>query len=206
MPRVLQVGRGAGFDDPARVHDQDAVAEGRHQAEIVGNEQQAHAPIPHRLVEHREEPEPHRGVERRGRLVGDQKIGPGDQHHGDHRPLAHAARKLVRIGVVDPLGIVDVHRIQHLDRPRARLGLRPTRVCPPAMRRPRSRLTSRSGILRMSSPWNRMRPLKRPVGGTSRSSARPSVDLPEPDSPTTATVRPRGTVTVTSCSTRTALP
>ena len=39
----------------------------------------------------------HRDVERRGRFVGDQHVGAGDQHHGDHHALAHAAGDLVRI-------------------------------------------------------------------------------------------------------------
>ena len=41
----------------------------------------------------------HRDVERRGRLVGDQQVGPPDQRHGDQHALAHAARELVRIVV-----------------------------------------------------------------------------------------------------------
>ena len=51
----------------------------------------------HELVEDAQHLELHRHVERRGRLVGDQQVGLGDQHHGDHRALAHAARDLVRI-------------------------------------------------------------------------------------------------------------
>ena len=39
----------------------------------------------------------HGDVERRGGLVGDQDVGAGDQHHGDHDALAHAAGDLVRI-------------------------------------------------------------------------------------------------------------
>ena len=42
-----------------------------------------------------------RDVERRGRLVGDQDLRLAGQGDGDHRALAHAARKLVRI-FVDP--------------------------------------------------------------------------------------------------------
>mgnify|MGYP003694400329 CR=1 FL=1 len=41
-----------------------------------------------------------RDVERRGRLVGDQELGPAGERHGDHHALAHAAGKIVRI-VVD---------------------------------------------------------------------------------------------------------
>ncbi len=71
----------------------------------------------------------HRDVERRCRLVGDQQFGPGDQHHGDHDALAHAAGDLVRIEVADALGIADLHRLQHFQRPLARLAPRRRRSC-----------------------------------------------------------------------------
>ena len=58
----------------------------------------------------------HRDVERRGRLVGDQQVRLGDQHHGDHDALAHAARDLVRIEREDALGIADLHGFQHRER------------------------------------------------------------------------------------------
>ncbi len=38
-------------------------------------------------------------VERRRRLVGDEQAGPAGQRHGDHHPLPHPARELVRIAV-----------------------------------------------------------------------------------------------------------
>ena len=60
-------------------------------------------------------------VERRGRLVGDQEVGLGDQHHRDHHALAHAARDLVRVEVVDPLRVADLHRLEHVERTLARL-------------------------------------------------------------------------------------
>jgi hypothetical protein len=54
----------------------------------------------------------------RGRLVGDQQVGFGDQHHGDHRALAHAAGHLVRIQARHhPLGVADLHRFQRVDAP-----------------------------------------------------------------------------------------
>ena len=51
----------------------------------------------------------------------------------------------------------------------------------------------------MSRPWNSMRP---PVASISRSSVLPSVDLPQPDSPTSATVSPASTVSDTSSTAR----
>ena len=55
------------------------------------------------LVEDAQHLRLHRHVERRGRLVGDQQLRLGDQHHRDHHALAHAARDLVRIELVDAL-------------------------------------------------------------------------------------------------------
>ncbi len=55
----------------------------------------------------------HRDVERRGRLVGDQQVGFGDQHHRDHHPLAHAAGDFVRVEPEHAFGVVDAHRLQH---------------------------------------------------------------------------------------------
>ena len=51
----------------------------------------------------------HRDVERGGRLVGDQHLGPEGDRHGDQRALAHAAGKLMRIVVDAPLRVGDVY-------------------------------------------------------------------------------------------------
>ena len=50
-------------------------------------------------------------VERRRRLVGDQKLGLVGNRHGDHHPLALAAGKLVWIGVKPPLGFGDFYQM-----------------------------------------------------------------------------------------------
>ena len=51
-------------------------------------------------------------------------LGLGHQHHGDHDALAHAARDLVRVEPVDPLGVADLHRLEHLERLLPRLAPR----------------------------------------------------------------------------------
>ena len=68
----------------------------------------------------------HGNVEGRGRLVGDQEVGLGDEHHRDHDPLAHAARDLVGVEIVDAERVADPHRRQHGERALARL-TRPSR-------------------------------------------------------------------------------
>ena len=67
-------------------------------------------------------------VERGRRLVGDQQLGVAGERHGDHHALAHAAGELVRVVVDAPLGVRDVHELQHLD------GLRERRARGPAPR------------------------------------------------------------------------
>jgi len=74
-----------------------------------------HAAPGDQLVDDRQHLELDGDVERRGRLVGDQQVGLGDQHLGDHDALAHAARDLVRVEIIDRIGIADAHRPHHLD-------------------------------------------------------------------------------------------
>ncbi len=154
----------------------------------------------------------HRHVERRGRLVGDQHVGVAGERHGDHHPLPLAAGELVRVGVDPPLGLGDADEAQELDDARAGLGLRAGRdgsaAARPAGRRsgragssevigswkimvilsPRILLSSRSGSPRISRPRYFADPVARPF-----EARRPMIAivvwlLPEPDSPTIATV------------------
>ena len=112
------------LDDAAGVHHEDAVAERRDEAEVVADEDQAHAALGDEAVEDAEHLELDGNVERRGRLVGDQEVGLGDQHHRDHRALAHAAGELVRVGVEDAGGIADLHRGEHGEDALAQLAAR----------------------------------------------------------------------------------
>ena len=147
-------------------------------------------------------------VQRRGRLVGDQQVGPAGQRHGDHDALALAAGKLVRIGVDAPRRVGNADAIEQRERLLARL------------RRPTCRDAARSGsatwrpmlctglsavigswkIMPMRSP--RMRHISRvaladqllaveadAAGTCAPSGSRPIsaiavIDLPQPDSPT----------------------
>ena len=47
----VQLGRAADLDDPAGVHDRHPVAEGRHQLEVVADEDQPHAALADQIVE-----------------------------------------------------------------------------------------------------------------------------------------------------------
>ena len=133
--------------------------------------------------------------------------GPGDQHHGDHDALAHAAGDLVRIMVVDALGVADMHGLEHLQRRAPGVAACCCEDGCGASRRsagPRSS-PDRASISGPAAPWRcacraagesrvrrgRVRSVspkpqsRRPRCGPGRATrpmmARPVVDLPEPD-------------------------
>ena len=112
--RLVEGTGGQALQDAAGIHDQDAVAERGHQLEIVADEDEAHAAGADEIVEDRQHLHLHGDVEGGGGLVGDEEHRAGGQHDRDHRPLAHAARELVRVGGVDAFGIADAHLLQHL--------------------------------------------------------------------------------------------
>ena len=87
-----------GLDDRAPVHDAQVVAELGDEAEMMPDEDDRAGETASQLLEERHDLRFHRRIERRGRLVGEQEIGPDEQRHRDHHPLAHAAGELVRIG------------------------------------------------------------------------------------------------------------
>ena len=52
-------------------------------------------------------------IQRGGRFVGDEKVGFGDEGHGDHYPLAHAPGELVRIHFQPVFGLGNAGFIEH---------------------------------------------------------------------------------------------
>ena len=153
----------------------------------------------------------HGDVQRAGGLVADQQFGLGRERPGDADPLALAAGELGRVRVQGP------GRQAHLvDQLGGRLVAARPRTARPAASAARPRSPGRSGAGpasrtgpgrpsgtwsaaaaaaprcsgAMSVPSRSIRPL---VGVTSRTSALAMVDLPQPDSPTTASVLPLST-------------
>ena len=113
-------GRPALLDDPTLRHDAHPVGHLAHDAEVVGDEQQRHAVARLQRLQELQDLRLDGDVERRGRLVGDQQVGLVGERHGDHHPLALAARELVRIGV-EALGrLRDADLLQELERAPAR--------------------------------------------------------------------------------------
>jgi len=100
----------------AAVHDRHAVAGLRHYAQIVGDHDDGDAQL---LTQLRQQPQDlhlHRNVQRGGRFVGDQNLRLARQRHGDHRPLAHAAGKLVRVIAGPSCRVGDADLLQQRDR------------------------------------------------------------------------------------------
>ncbi len=86
------------LDHRAAIHHEDLVGGLGDQPEIVGDEDERHAGLLDELDQEVEDLRLDRDVERRRRLIGNEQIGPAGERHGDHRALALATRKLMRIG------------------------------------------------------------------------------------------------------------
>jgi hypothetical protein len=100
--------------DAAELHHHHAVGDLGDDAEIMGDEQHAGLlaalHFPHQFQDLRLRGD----VERRGRLIGNQKRGIEHQRGRDHDALALPAGELMRIGVDHLLGIGQMHRAHDL--------------------------------------------------------------------------------------------
>ena len=109
------------LDDLAAVHDADGIGDAPDDAEIVGDEQQAHAEPSADIRQQRQDLRLHGNVERRGRLVRDQKIRLVGERHRDHHALALAAGQLMRIALQPGFRLGNTDLRQQFERPRPRL-------------------------------------------------------------------------------------
>ena len=92
----------ADLDDPAGIHHRDPVAGLGDHAHVVGDQHDRRAVLLAEPLEQGNDLRLDRDVERRGRLVGDDQLRLAGERQGDHDPLPHAARELVRV-LVEPL-------------------------------------------------------------------------------------------------------
>ena len=103
------------------VHHQHAIAHSGHYAQIVGNEQHGRAEIPPQGAQQVQDLGLDGHIQGRGGLIENQHIGLGQQRHGDHHALAHAAGQFMGILVEPARGIGDAHRVEHAQGRAARL-------------------------------------------------------------------------------------
>ena len=100
--RAEDVGGAALLDQPAGIHDAEPVGEVGVHRHVVGDEDHRGADLALHLADHRQHALLHDDVERRGRLVGDDELGPADawrarsSRAGACRPRARADRRRAR--------------------------------------------------------------------------------------------------------------
>ena len=82
--------------DPAGVHDRDPVGHVGDDAEVMGDEDQAHLPLLLQISEQSHDLGLHRDVQRGSGLVGDQDGRVECDRHRDHDALPHTAGELMR--------------------------------------------------------------------------------------------------------------
>jgi hypothetical protein len=87
----------------ARIHDEHAVTHLVDNAKIVRDQQQGHANLALQRLQQVQNLGLDSHIERRCRLVGDHQTWATGNRHGNHHPLPHAARELVRIATHDDL-------------------------------------------------------------------------------------------------------
>ena len=98
MQRALEQGaRGGELDDLTGIHHGHAVGDVAHDAEVVRDEQDAHAQAGLEVAEQFEDLRLNGHVQRGGRLVGHEELRLAGQSHRDHDALLHAAGHLVRV-------------------------------------------------------------------------------------------------------------
>ena len=197
------------LDDPAEVHDGNAVGDVADDGEVVGDEDVGEVELLLQLDEQVQHLRLDRDVERRDRLVGDDELRLQHERAREPDPLPLAAAELVRVAV----GRLGRHAdaLEHLVDDARRGPCAPARPwipSPSAIRSPTfirgsSEPTEswkticmcrRISFIALAESPTRSTPSKvisPSVGSSRRRIVRPSVDLPHPDSPTRPTVSPR---------------
>ena len=129
MPRVRKKRlHRSGFDHAARIKDRNAVDGSGDDAKIVRDQNHAEPkPILERS-KHLENLRLNGYVEGRGRLVGDQKVGIVGDCHGNHGPLPHAPRELVRVLPRALPRLRNGDQVEELDGPLLRVATRQRRL------------------------------------------------------------------------------
>ncbi|MPL91104.1 hypothetical protein SDC9_37167 [bioreactor metagenome] len=123
MGRVVKhLAHRAGLDDAAGIHHRHPVADLRHHAQIVGDQDDRGAGAVAPLAQQPQDLVLHRDVERGRRFVGDNQPRPQRQCHRDHHALTQPAREFVRIGVKAAFRRGHVHVAQQPERRLPRLG------------------------------------------------------------------------------------
>ena len=118
------LGHGPFFHRAPLAHDDHPVGHLGDHAHVMGDQDDRRAQIALQIAQQVQHLALHGHVQRRGGFVGNQHFGPQGQGHGDHHPLAHAARQLMRILVQPSFGLRQADLTQRLQRAGPRLAAR----------------------------------------------------------------------------------
>ena len=110
------------LDQPSAVHDGDVVGHVGDDAQVVGDEDEAHVVLVLQLLEQGHDLGLHRHVEGGGGLVGDEHSRVEGDRHGDHDALTHTAGELVRVVAGTLPGGRDAHPLHEPYRLLQRVG------------------------------------------------------------------------------------
>ena len=94
-----ELGRVGKLDNAAEIHDGDARGDVLDDRQVVADEHVSEIEIAAQIREQVQDLRLHRDIERRGRLVADDDLGPHDEGAGDGDALALPAGQLARIAV-----------------------------------------------------------------------------------------------------------
>ena len=103
------------LDHLAGVHHADPVAHRADHPEVVGDEQDRGVGVRSQGTHEVEHLGLDGGVEAGGRLVEHEQLRVAGERHGDHDPLLHPARELVRIALHDPHRVGDANAPQRVE-------------------------------------------------------------------------------------------
>ena len=126
---------GAGFHDPSRIKDRDAVGETGYGAKVVGDKDDRQMVVSSQVVQQIQDACLNGYVQSGGRLIGDQDARAAGQAYGNRDPLAHAAAELVWIRVEGTAWIRNLYLPQEIDRTPASLVLAHPEVMPNVVRK-----------------------------------------------------------------------
>lgn len=96
MARMFQQAASrSGFHPFATIEDDDAIAQGSHHAEVMGDPEKAEGPLGLDVPDEVQELRLHTGIQCRGGFIQDQQFGIAAQGHGQAEPLPLTAREFV---------------------------------------------------------------------------------------------------------------
>jgi len=100
---------------PAGVHHHHLVAQLRHHTKVVSDEDDGHARLGLQLFHQLQDLGLDGHIQRRGRLVTDEQVRLARERHGNHHPLAHTTRQIVRVDGKALGWLRYAHLLQHGD-------------------------------------------------------------------------------------------